>query len=207
MRTLCDVCESAAAILFCAADEAALCRACDEKVHMCNKLASRHVRVGLADPSEIPRCDICENAPAFFYCEIDGTSLCLQCDMIVHVGGKRTHRRYLLMRQRVEFPGDKPGRIDELGLQPGESGEIRREQHQPLTPATRENQQNHRVSAVPVLDSNNDDGGKMDNKMIDLNANPQRIPGQASNNQILDNPTPCLLKDLPLPWKSWLKCR
>lgn len=39
---------------------------------------------------------------AFFYCEIDGTSLCLQCDMIVHVGGKRTHGRYLLSRQRVE---------------------------------------------------------------------------------------------------------
>jgi len=30
---------------------------------MCNKLASRHVRVGLANPSEVPRCDICENAP------------------------------------------------------------------------------------------------------------------------------------------------
>lgn len=30
---------------------------------MCNKLASRHVRVGLADPSEVPHCDICENAP------------------------------------------------------------------------------------------------------------------------------------------------
>ncbi|CAN1256082.1 B-box zinc finger protein 19 [Linum perenne] len=102
MRTLCDVCESAAAILFCAADEAALCRACDEKVHLCNKLASRHVRVGLADPSAVPRCDICENAPAFFYCEVDGTSLCLQCDMVVHVGGKRTHGRYLLLRQRVE---------------------------------------------------------------------------------------------------------
>ena len=39
---------------------------------------------------------------AFFYCEIDGSSLCLQCDMIVHVGGKRTHGRYLLLRQRVE---------------------------------------------------------------------------------------------------------
>ena len=39
---------------------------------------------------------------AFFYCEIDGSSLCLQCDMIVHVGGKRTHKRYLLLRQRVE---------------------------------------------------------------------------------------------------------
>ncbi|KAI5438812.1 variant 3, B-box zinc finger protein 19 [Lathyrus oleraceus] len=102
MRTLCDACESAAAIVFCAADEAALCRACDEKVHMCNKLASRHVRVGLASPSDVPRCDICENAPAFFYCETDGSSLCLQCDMIVHVGGKRTHGRYLLFRQRVE---------------------------------------------------------------------------------------------------------
>lgn len=107
---------------------------------MCNKLASRHVRVGLASPSDVPRCDICENAPgtclfllsyssmcfseicllclvkelqayvypfgnlsvAFFYCEVDGSSLCLQCDMIVHVGGKRTHGRYLRLRQRVE---------------------------------------------------------------------------------------------------------
>ncbi|KAJ6353274.1 hypothetical protein OIU76_002316 [Salix suchowensis] len=67
---------------------------------MCNKLASRHVRVGLATPSDVPRCDICENAPAFFYCETDGISLCLQCDMTVHVGGKRTHGRYLLLRQK-----------------------------------------------------------------------------------------------------------
>ncbi|KAG4160526.1 hypothetical protein ERO13_D01G003300v2 [Gossypium hirsutum] len=126
MRTLCDVCESAAAIIFCAADEAALCRSCDEKVHMCNKLASRHVRVGLADPSDVPRCDICENAPAFFYCEVDGSSLCLQCDMIVHVGGKRTHGRYLLLRQRVEFPGDKPAHLEELGLQPVDPNDVRK---------------------------------------------------------------------------------
>lgn len=33
------------------------------QVHMCNKLASRHVRVGLADPSDVPRCDICESGP------------------------------------------------------------------------------------------------------------------------------------------------
>lgn len=33
------------------------------QVHMCNKLASRHVRVGLAEPSNAPCCDICENAP------------------------------------------------------------------------------------------------------------------------------------------------
>ncbi|XWS54994.1 hypothetical protein CRYUN_Cryun10bG0136900 [Craigia yunnanensis] len=172
MRTLCDVCESAAAILFCAADEAALCRSCDEKVHMCNKLASRHVRVGLADPSDVPRCDICENAPAFFYCEVDGSSLCLQCDMIVHVGGKRTHGRYLLLRQRVEFPGDKPGRLEELGLQPLDPNKARKD-------------------PVQVLDGNADGDGKVGNKLIDLNAKPQRVHGQTSTNQVTVFPKFC----------------
>ncbi|KAK6946343.1 B-box-type zinc finger [Dillenia turbinata] len=182
MRTLCDVCESAAAILFCAADEAALCRSCDEKVHMCNKLASRHVRVGLADPSDVPRCDICENTPAFFYCEIDGSSLCLQCDLIVHVEGKRTHRRYLLLRQRVEFPGDKPEHLEELGLPWNENVKVQREQSQHPNLTMRENQQNHRASPVPILDADAD-GDKIDNKLIDLNARPLRIQGQSSNNQ------------------------
>ncbi|CAM6088196.1 unnamed protein product [Calypogeia fissa] len=104
MRTLCDVCEAAPARLFCAADEAALCLKCDGKVHGCNKLAGRHVRLELAEARAVPRCDICENAPAFFFCGIDGTSLCLQCDMDVHIGGKKTHERYLLMGQRVELP-------------------------------------------------------------------------------------------------------
>ncbi|CAA0827686.1 B-box zinc finger protein 19 [Striga hermonthica] len=182
MRTLCDVCESAAAILFCAADEAALCRACDDKVHMCNKLASRHVRVGLAEPSEVPRCDICENAPAFFYCEIDGSSLCLQCDMIVHVGGKRTHGRYLLLRQRVEFPGDKPGGVDEPGSQKVNIGEGKREMSS-LRPKDN-NQQNHRIISNDQIMGNNDEGdGKMENNLIDLNARPQRIYRQAPTNQ------------------------
>ncbi|KAJ6915609.1 hypothetical protein NC652_018300 [Populus alba x Populus x berolinensis] len=34
-------------------------------VHMCNKRASRHVRVGLANPSDVPRCDICEICTCF----------------------------------------------------------------------------------------------------------------------------------------------
>ncbi|KAL5713570.1 B-box zinc finger protein 19 [Ranunculus cassubicifolius] len=170
MRTLCDVCESAAAILFCAADEAALCHACDEKVHLCNKLASRHVRVGLADPSDVSRCDICENAPAFFYCEIDGSSLCLQCDMVVHVGGKRTHERYLLFRQRVEFPEDKPTpSVDPVD-------------------GRKENLQIHRV---PVLAAKREDNRKMENNMIDLNARPNRLHGQASNNQGMNGLNGC----------------
>lgn len=183
MRTLCDVCESAAAILFCAADEAALCRACDEKVHLCNKLASRHVRVGLADPSDVPRCDICESAPAFFYCEIDGSSLCLQCDTIVHVGGKRTHGRYLLLRQRIEFPGDKPGRSEELGQQLLDHNETKRGQTQSPKFALRENQHNYQASYTPMLENNTDGDGKMDNKLIDLNTRPQRVYGQNSTNQ------------------------
>ncbi|AEC07159.1 unnamed protein product [Arabidopsis thaliana] len=157
MRILCDACESAAAIVFCAADEAALCCSCDEKVHKCNKLASRHLRVGLADPSNAPSCDICENAPAFFYCEIDGSSLCLQCDMVVHVGGKRTHRRFLLLRQRIEFPGDKPNHADQLGLRC------------------------QKASSGRGQESNGN--GDHDHNMIDLNSNPQRVHEPGSHNQ------------------------
>ncbi|XP_050216225.1 B-box zinc finger protein 19-like [Mercurialis annua] len=173
MRTLCDNCESAAAIVFCAADEAALCRACDYKVHMCNKLAGRHVRVGLADPSDVPRCDICENAPAFFYCEVDGSSLCLQCDVSVHVGGKRKHGRFLLLRQRVEFPGDKT----DATLEAMDQGEAKRGTIPPPRMTMGENHQQ-----LPLPDSNSDHGhGKMDNKLIDLNMKPHRVHDQAPN--------------------------
>lgn len=188
MRTLCDVCESAAAILFCAADEAALCRACDDKVHLCNKLASRHVRVGLADPSDVSRCDICENAPAFFYCEIDGSCLCLQCDMIVHVGGKRTHGRYLLFRQRVEFPGDKLSHLRDLALPSTIPVEGVKELIQSPEQTQRENPENGRA---PALLAKHEDRMKMDNNMIDLNARPKRMHGQTSNNQVTNGLNGC----------------
>lgn len=175
MRTICDVCENAAAVLFCAADEAALCRSCDDKVHMCNKLASRHIRVGLADPSEVPRCDICENAPAFFYCDVDGTSLCLQCDMIVHVGGKRTHRRYLLLRQRVEFPSNTQGQIDDANMQCKDQTENGQVQNHTV----KQNLQNNKAQTVPEV--NGDDHAN--SNMIDLNTRPYRNLGQASNSR------------------------
>ncbi|XP_038681782.1 B-box zinc finger protein 19-like [Tripterygium wilfordii] len=178
MRTLCDACQSAAAVVFCAADEAALCRSCDDKVHLCNKLASRHVRVALAAPSDIPRCDICENAPAFFYCEIDGTSLCLQCDMAVHVGGKRMHGRYLLFRQRVEFPGDKLCQLNDPASQRTNPGETKRGESEPAKHIVGEDQQNHRVSPFP---NGAVDGHAKITKMIDLNMKPQRIHGLPDN--------------------------
>ncbi|KAK7376055.1 hypothetical protein VNO78_34905 [Psophocarpus tetragonolobus] len=186
MRTLCDACESAAAIVFCAADEAALCRVCDEKVHMCNKLASRHVRVGLASPSDVLRCDICENAPAFFYCETDGSSLCLQCDMTVHVGGKRTHGRYLLFRQRVEFPGDNPGngKAENPASQPLDPSDTKRGQNPVAKKKMGEKQQNHRMPLVPTPEPDADGHAMMGTKMIDLNMKPQRIHEATSNNQV-----------------------
>lgn len=39
MKIQCNVCETAEAAVLCCADEAALCLACDEKVHTANKLA------------------------------------------------------------------------------------------------------------------------------------------------------------------------
>ncbi|PKA60720.1 putative salt tolerance-like protein [Apostasia shenzhenica] len=183
MRIICDVCESAPAVLFCAADEAALCRPCDDKVHKCNKLASRHVRVGLADPSEVPRCDICETSPAFFFCEIDGSSLCLQCDTIVHVGGKRTHARYLLLRQAVQVlllvsliltQGIKLKITNHFSFQT--------EAHL-SKPVARERQQNREGSGPPAFDANGDNHGSANSKMFDLNARPTRTHYQASNTQ------------------------
>ena len=41
----CDNCESAVAVLYCAADDANLCTDCDEETHSANKVVARHQRV------------------------------------------------------------------------------------------------------------------------------------------------------------------
>lgn len=69
-------------------------------------------------------------------------------------------------------------------MQSGEPGEIRKEQIRPPKVTLRETQQYHMASPV-TLENNSHGGGKMDNKLIDLNARPQRGHGQASNNQVL----------------------
>ncbi|GER33611.1 B-box zinc finger family protein, partial [Striga asiatica] len=51
MKIHCNVCESAEAGVLCCADEAALCWACDRRVHAANKLAIKHQRVPLSDSS------------------------------------------------------------------------------------------------------------------------------------------------------------
>lgn len=53
------------------------------QIHMCNKLANCHVRVGLADPSDAPRCDICENAPGTHGLSAYNFSLQIICTRII----------------------------------------------------------------------------------------------------------------------------
>jgi hypothetical protein len=69
MKVQCDVCAAEAASVFCCADEAALCDACDRRVHRANKLAGKHRRFSLLHPSSSsssaqttkpPLCDICQ---------------------------------------------------------------------------------------------------------------------------------------------------
>lgn len=67
---------------------------------------------------------------------------------------------------------------------------MRREHNQESKPTVRDDDQNHSLSFAPMIDTNTDGDGKMDYKMIDLNFRPQRIPGQASNNQVVVSTCP-----------------
>lgn len=80
----------------------------------------------------------------------------------------------------LQFPGDKSGHLEDLGLQPVDPNDVRREQIQPPKP----NQQNHRTSLVLLLENDMDGDVEMDNKLIDLNTRPSRIHGQPSTNQV-----------------------
>ncbi|XP_028765592.1 B-box zinc finger protein 21 [Neltuma alba] len=100
MKILCDVCNNHEASLFCTADEAALCDACDHRVHHANKLASKHQRLSLHRPSpnQFPLCDICLERRAFVFCQEDRAILCKDCDTPIHSANEHTrkHNRFLL---------------------------------------------------------------------------------------------------------------
>ncbi|CAL5407350.1 unnamed protein product [Camellia sinensis] len=104
----------------------------------------------------------------------------MQCDMIVHVGGKRTHERYLVLRQRIEFPRDKPGRMED-------PTENKRRENQQLELTMGDNQQNHRVPES-ATNANADGHANTKTNMMDLNMQPHQIHEQASNNQVRLSP-------------------
>ncbi|PSS18003.1 B-box zinc finger protein [Actinidia chinensis var. chinensis] len=100
MKIQCDVCNKNEASVFCSADEAALCAACDLRVHHANKLAGKHDRFSLLLPSpkQLPLCDICQNKSAFLFCQQDRAILCRDCDVRIHQANEHTqnHNRFLL---------------------------------------------------------------------------------------------------------------
>ncbi|KAG9442823.1 hypothetical protein H6P81_018677 [Aristolochia fimbriata] len=101
MKIQCDVCTNREASLFCVADEAALCDGCDVRVHRANKLAGKHQRFSLLEPSsckEAPRCDVCQEKRAFLFCQEDRAILCRDCDVPIHTANEHTrkHNRFLL---------------------------------------------------------------------------------------------------------------
>ncbi|CAA2998006.1 B-box zinc finger protein 20-like [Olea europaea var. sylvestris] len=100
MKIQCDVCDKYEASVFCVADEAALCAACDHRVHHANKLAGKHQRFSLIQPSpkQFPVCDICQKKRAFLFCQQDRAILCRECDIPIHKANEHTqkHNRFLL---------------------------------------------------------------------------------------------------------------
>lgn len=84
MPRSCDACQTSTALVFCRADAAYLCMACDLKVHGANKLASRHERVWM--------CEVCEQAPAVVTCKADAASLCFSCDADIHSANPLANR-------------------------------------------------------------------------------------------------------------------
>ncbi|KAL1817944.1 hypothetical protein ACET3Z_020518 [Daucus carota] len=105
MKILCVVCEAKEAPVWCCGDEAPLCYGCDQNVHIANKLASRHHRVALVETASVPKCDICQEAVAFFFCREDRALLCSQCDLAVHSLNVHVsaHQRFLVPGVKAEL--------------------------------------------------------------------------------------------------------
>ncbi|XP_074555582.1 zinc finger protein CONSTANS-LIKE 13-like [Curcuma longa] len=83
----CDFCGNARAILFCRADAARLCFACDRHVHNANVVSSQHRRALL--------CDGCRSAPASILCASSPcrSILCSNCDFDAHRRSQPLHDR------------------------------------------------------------------------------------------------------------------
>ncbi|CAL9084079.1 unnamed protein product, partial [Musa textilis] len=105
MKIQCDVCGKEEALVFCCADEAALCDACDRRVHRANILAGKHRRFSLDAPSvrSNPLCDVCQEKRAVLFCRDDRAILCGACDASIHGANHLTmkHSRFLLTGVRL----------------------------------------------------------------------------------------------------------
>ncbi|KAF8074380.1 hypothetical protein N665_1107s0019 [Sinapis alba] len=82
---ICDYCESSVALVYCKADSAKLCLACDNQVHVTNQLFSKHFRSLL--------CDSCDDSPSSVFCDTESSVLCQNCDWQHHTSSSSLHSR------------------------------------------------------------------------------------------------------------------
>ncbi|XP_047074406.1 B-box zinc finger protein 20-like [Lolium rigidum] len=108
MRVQCDVCGVEPAAVLCCADEAALCSPCNRRVHRANKLAGKHRRITLLQPSSDkddagPLCDVCKERRGVVFCVEDRAILCADCDEPIHSANELTakHSRFLLVGTKL----------------------------------------------------------------------------------------------------------
>ncbi|KAL0399503.1 UNVERIFIED_CONTAM: B-box zinc finger protein 22 [Sesamum radiatum] len=126
MKIQCNVCGVAEANLLCCADEAALCRDCDQRVHAANKLAGKHQRVPLStSSSQKPKCDICQETTGYFFCLEDRALLCRKCDFAIHTKNTLVsrHQRFLLTGVKVGLEATEPGPSSSSGRTHSHSNE------------------------------------------------------------------------------------
>ncbi|RWV99357.1 hypothetical protein GW17_00037739 [Ensete ventricosum] len=112
MKIQCNACEAAEAVVLCCADEAALCWACDKRVHAANKLAGKHQRVSLLSDGSggsgsstrgVPKCDICQVLRVLLLRPPS-------CDLAIHTANPYVcaHQRFLVTGVRVGLDPTEP---------------------------------------------------------------------------------------------------
>eukprot|EP00931_Biecheleriopsis_adriatica_P055828 TRINITY_DN33083_c0_g1_i1.p1 TRINITY_DN33083_c0_g1~~TRINITY_DN33083_c0_g1_i1.p1 ORF type:complete len:508 (+),score=100.26 TRINITY_DN33083_c0_g1_i1:58-1581(+) len=95
---LCDSCGLQAALVYCEADDANLCRSCDNRIHSANKLASRHIRVDINQRTNAPLggCPDHPSVEADMFCVEERLPICGSCRKLgSHSAGEAKKHRLI----------------------------------------------------------------------------------------------------------------
>ncbi|KAG9391858.1 hypothetical protein J8273_6871 [Carpediemonas membranifera] len=113
---LCDACGEANATVYCAADSAKLCPACDREVHAANKLVARHVRVPIKEhPLFFGTCPHHPDMTVEYFCPTCQEPVCVKCKMEGnHSAGESATHRLVSVHQAYEKAMNASGDQDPL---------------------------------------------------------------------------------------------
>lgn len=114
MKICCSLCETQPATMLCVQDEAAMCEACDSRLHTTNKIVSKHNRVLIQNTKATETCDICQEGKGLIFCREDRAILCRRCDFSIHTTNRlaEKHKRYLLPGVTIALHGLPDPRSD-----------------------------------------------------------------------------------------------